>query len=86
MGPEFTLLRFDSAVDVAAPEAAARHRDVPLRVLDIGRPMDTVCHDGLVLSRPDQHVACRGNVLPIDPLALINLVRGASAPDLQLPF
>jgi 2-polyprenyl-6-methoxyphenol hydroxylase-like FAD-dependent oxidoreductase len=79
MGPEFTLLRFDPAVNVAALEAAARHRGVPLRVLDIGRPTDAVCHDGLVLSRPDQHVAWRGNVLPIDPLALIDLVRGAAS-------
>jgi len=78
MGPEFTLLRFDPAVDVRAFEAAARHRGVPLRVLDIGRPADAVSHDGLVLSRPDQHVAWRGNVLPIDPLALIDLVRGAA--------
>jgi 2-polyprenyl-6-methoxyphenol hydroxylase-like FAD-dependent oxidoreductase len=79
MGPEFTLLRFDSAADVAALEAAARHRGVPLRVLDIGRPMDAVCHDGLVLSRPDQHVAWRGGALPIDPLALIDRVRGAAS-------
>ena len=33
---------------------------------------------GLVLSRPDQHVAWRGNDLPADPLALIDRVRGAA--------
>ena len=35
MGPEFTLLRFDSAADVAALETAARTRGVPLKVLDV---------------------------------------------------
>src|SRR5712675_3669269 len=35
MGPEFTLLRFDSEVDVAALELAARDRGVPLKVLDV---------------------------------------------------
>jgi hypothetical protein len=79
MGPEFTLLRFDSAVDVAPLEAAARNRRVPLKVLDIERPTTAVCYDsGLVLSRPDQHVAWRGDELPADSLALIDRVRGAA--------
>jgi hypothetical protein len=79
MGPEFTLLRFDPATDVAALEAAARHRGVPLKVLDIGRPSAAIFYgDGLVLSRPDQHVAWRGDGLPADPLALIDRVRGAA--------
>jgi hypothetical protein len=78
MGPEFTLLRFDAAVDVTALELAARNRGVPLRVLDVARPADAVFDgSGLVLSRPDQHVAWRGDRLPADPLALIDRVRGA---------
>jgi hypothetical protein len=80
MGPEFTLLRFDSAVDATALEAAARERRVPLKVLDV-EPLGTaVFHSRLVLSRPDQHVAWRGDSLPADPLALIDLVRGAREP------
>jgi hypothetical protein len=79
MGPEFTLLRFDPAVDVAELEAAARKRGVPLKVLDIERPNTAIFYDGgLVLSRPDQHVAWRGDRLPADPLALIDRVRGAA--------
>lgn len=76
MGPEFTLLKFDSAADVAALERAARQRGVPLKVLEI-KPTAAV-YDGsrLVLSRPDQHVAWRGDRLPPDPLALIDHVRG----------
>jgi 2-polyprenyl-6-methoxyphenol hydroxylase-like FAD-dependent oxidoreductase len=80
MGPDFTLLRLDSAVDVAPLEAAARNRGVPLKVLDIERPTSAIVYGGgLVLSRPDQHVAWRGNALPADPLALIDRVRGAAS-------
>jgi 2-polyprenyl-6-methoxyphenol hydroxylase-like FAD-dependent oxidoreductase len=77
MGPEFTLLKFDPAVDVAALESAARQRGVPLKVLRI-RPTEAAGYDGsrLVLSRPDQHVAWRSDRLPSDPLALIDHVRG----------
>jgi hypothetical protein len=83
MGPEFTLLRFDSAIDVAAFELAARNRGVPLKLLDIGRSTTakySAMYDGtgLVLSRPDQHVAWRGDSLPADPLALIDRIRGAA--------
>jgi 2-polyprenyl-6-methoxyphenol hydroxylase-like FAD-dependent oxidoreductase len=77
MGPEFTLLRLDPAVDVAAGEAAARDRGVPLKVLDIEPPATATFYGSkLVLSRPDQHVAWRGDALPSDPLGLIDRVRG----------
>jgi hypothetical protein len=66
-------------VDVAALELAARNRGVPLKVLDVERQNAAVCYGGgLVLSRPDQHVAWRGDSLPADPLALIDRVRGAA--------
>jgi 2-polyprenyl-6-methoxyphenol hydroxylase-like FAD-dependent oxidoreductase len=78
MGPEFTLLRFDAALDVAALEAAARRWEVPLRILDVEPPATGDPDHALVLSRPDQHVAWRGNTLPADPLALIDRIRGAS--------
>jgi 2-polyprenyl-6-methoxyphenol hydroxylase-like FAD-dependent oxidoreductase len=79
MGPEFTLLRIDSAVNVAPLEAAARNRGVPLKVLDMTRPASAIFYGGgLVLSRPDQHVAWRGDALPADPLGLIDRVRGAA--------
>jgi 2-polyprenyl-6-methoxyphenol hydroxylase-like FAD-dependent oxidoreductase len=82
MGPEFTLLRFDPAVDVAPLEAAARTRGVPLKLLDMQRQMAAIFYgDGLVLSRPDQHVAWRGDTLPANALALIDLVRGAASRD-----
>jgi hypothetical protein len=78
LGRDFTLIRFDPAVDVAPLQAAARSRGVPLTVLDLERPEASCFHHALVLSRPDQHVAWRGEHLPADPLALIDRVRGAS--------
>jgi 2-polyprenyl-6-methoxyphenol hydroxylase-like FAD-dependent oxidoreductase len=77
MGPEFTLLRADAAIDVTAFERAARNRKVPLRVLDVA-PSAALPFSRLVLSRPDQHVAWRGASLPSDPLALIDHVRGVT--------
>jgi 2-polyprenyl-6-methoxyphenol hydroxylase-like FAD-dependent oxidoreductase len=77
MGPEFTLLRADAAIDVTALERAARNRKVPLRVLDVA-PSAALPFSRLVLSRPDQHVAWRGDSLPSDPLTLIDHVRGVT--------
>jgi hypothetical protein len=80
MGPEFTLLRFVPAADVAPLELAARSRGLPLKILDIGQPNSAIFHGNeLVLSRPDQHVAWRGDRLPADPLGLIDRVRGAAS-------
>ena len=80
MGPEFTLLRLDPAIDVAPVELAARNRGVPLKVLDIPRPTAATCYgSGLVLSRPDQHVAWRGDGPPADSLTLIDRIRGAAS-------
>jgi 2-polyprenyl-6-methoxyphenol hydroxylase-like FAD-dependent oxidoreductase len=77
MGAEFTLLRFDARVDSAALELAARDRGVPLKVLDVARPADGPYREALVLSRPDQHIAWRGDDAPANPLALIDRIRGA---------
>jgi hypothetical protein len=59
---------------------AARNRGVPLRGLDRQRPKAATYYGGgLVLSRPDQHVAWRGDKLPADSLALVDRVRGAAS-------
>ena len=78
MGPEYTLLRFDAQVATAPLEDAAARRGVPLRVLDVhSREAAGLYRHALVLSRPDQHVAWRGDRLPEDPLALVDRIRGA---------
>jgi 2-polyprenyl-6-methoxyphenol hydroxylase-like FAD-dependent oxidoreductase len=80
MGAGFTLLRFDPLIDVAALEAAAHARGVPFKILDIEKA-NAAISDGnaLVLSRPDQHVAWRGDRLPANPVGLIDRVRGAAS-------
>jgi 2-polyprenyl-6-methoxyphenol hydroxylase-like FAD-dependent oxidoreductase len=77
LGPDFTLLRFDQTVDVSNLLAAAERRNVPLTVLDV-TTREPVYAEKLVLSRPDQHVAWRGNAPPADPIALIDRIRGAT--------
>jgi 2-polyprenyl-6-methoxyphenol hydroxylase-like FAD-dependent oxidoreductase len=76
MGPDFTLLRFDPALDVGGLVAAAVARRVPLKVLDIPTTAP-VYAEKFVLSRPDQHVAWRGNAAPADPVELIDRICGA---------
>jgi len=78
LGPDFTLLRFDPAVHVEDLVTAAMRRGVPMRVLDVDADnASTAYRQKLVLSRPDQHVAWRGDAPPRDPLALIDRIRGA---------
>ncbi|MBS0337441.1 MAG: FAD-dependent oxidoreductase [Proteobacteria bacterium] len=79
MGPGYTLLRFDPGVAVDGLEAAARQRGVPLLVLDVDAAESPALYrEKLVLSRPDQHVAWRGDAPPADPLALVDRIRGAT--------
>jgi 2-polyprenyl-6-methoxyphenol hydroxylase-like FAD-dependent oxidoreductase len=80
MGPGFTLLRFDSAVDVSGLQGAAADAGVPLMLLDVeADELPAAYRHKLALSRPDQHIAWRGDEAPADPAALIDLLRGARA-------
>ncbi|WP_428484025.1 FAD-dependent oxidoreductase [Rhodopila sp.] len=83
LGSDFTLLRFDRSLDVTGLLAAAGSRGVPLTLLDLPRK-DDVYDAKLVLSRPDQHVAWRGDEAPANPLELVDRIRGArSQPDVS---
>ncbi|ARQ00735.1 FAD-dependent oxidoreductase [Pseudorhodoplanes sinuspersici] len=79
LGPDYSVLRFDQAVDVTGLVEAAAKRGVPLTVVDVPQDLagDLYRHK-LALVRPDQHIAWRGDTLPPDPMALIDLIRGAS--------
>jgi hypothetical protein len=56
---------------------------VPLKLLDLNaHEAAGLYRHAFVLSRPDQHVAWRGDQLPADPLALVDRIRGA-APSLK---
>jgi 2-polyprenyl-6-methoxyphenol hydroxylase-like FAD-dependent oxidoreductase len=77
-GPEYTLLRFDPSADVAPMIAAARRRGFPLTVLDVASKEAAIFYTTkLVLARPDQHVAWRGDNPPADSLGLVDQLRGA---------
>jgi 2-polyprenyl-6-methoxyphenol hydroxylase-like FAD-dependent oxidoreductase len=81
LGPWFTLLRCDTSVPVEPLFAAAAARGAPLALLDL--PAVEPYDRKLVLSRPDQHVAWRGDALPHDVTELVDMLRGYStrAPD-----
>jgi hypothetical protein len=79
LGPWFTLVRRDPAVAVAPLLEAARARGVPMALLDLDPDEgSTLYRQALVLARPDQHVAWRGDAVPADPLALVDRIRGAA--------
>lgn len=80
----YTLLRFDRDIDASRLEAAAERHRVPLSVLDIesGKDFDAaVYRHALILARPDQHVAWRGQQLPADCAELVDRIRGAAIGD-----
>jgi hypothetical protein len=77
-GPAYTLLRFDPRTDVDALLAAAREKNMPLAVLDVeASRIPGAYRHKLVLCRSDQHVAWRGDAVPENPAALVELLRGA---------
>ncbi len=77
-GTGFTLLRF-ADVDVDPIVAAAADRNVPLVVVDVrDRHARTLYERDLVLIRPDQHVAWRGDTAPADPGSVVDRIRGAA--------
>jgi 2-polyprenyl-6-methoxyphenol hydroxylase-like FAD-dependent oxidoreductase len=78
LGPDYTLLRFDPTVEVSGIVGAAAQRCMRLRVFDVDQPEAKALYARkIVLVRPDQHVAWRGDEAPAAPLDLIDHVRGA---------
>jgi hypothetical protein len=81
-GRSFILLASGPGAPPAGPLlAAAAARGVPLQLEHRPEPAVAARYERpLVLVRPDGHVAWRGDAVPPDPLALIDTVRGATAP------
>jgi 2-polyprenyl-6-methoxyphenol hydroxylase-like FAD-dependent oxidoreductase len=76
LGKEMTLLVLGD-VHVAPLEAAAREAGVPLQVMRIDDAKAArVYRRKLLLVRPDQHVAWRGDRLPDDPKGLFHMLAG----------
>lgn len=78
MGPYYTLLRLLPDLDISGFTRAAAVAGMPLATLDITGPevAESFRHK-LLLVRPDQHVAWRGNDVPADPSRILEIVRGA---------
>jgi hypothetical protein len=77
LGPDHTLLvrTADGSAAARVIGAAFAAAGVPLSTVDLtGR--GSAPAPGLLLVRPDQHVAWRGDAAPADPGALADLVSG----------
>lgn len=67
VGRGYTLLRFDPNVNVSNMLNLAKKMRFPITLLDIALPYEkSVYTHKLVLSRPDLHIAWRGNTPPHD--------------------
>lgn len=77
LGPDYTLLVLDPAAEWQGVAEAAMAAGLPLSVLEIppGKA-DPVYAEKLVIVRPDQHVAWRGDVPPEDAIGLMRLLGG----------
>ena len=84
LGTGFSVLRLADTTDAATLLAAADRRAVPMTLVDLSDHPELRPRYGadLLLVRPDQHVAWRGNVVD-DADALIALVLGANVPARQ---
>ena len=79
LGQGYTLLRFDQTIDVAQLISAADEGGVPLALVDLSPgEAGRAYAEKLVLVRPDQHIAWRGQVAPEHPDALIARITGAA--------
>ena len=77
LGPDYTLLRFDSDIDVSDFMSEAARARVPITLLDVTPSKgDDVYDRSLVLARPDQHVAWRSNRAPENSRELVALISG----------
>jgi hypothetical protein len=77
-GSGYSLLRFDPTANVDGLLETARQRGVPFTLLDLDPEAgDGLYRHRLLISRPDQHVAWRGDEPPADPPVLVDRLRGA---------
>jgi 2-polyprenyl-6-methoxyphenol hydroxylase-like FAD-dependent oxidoreductase len=79
LGPAYTLVRFDRAVDVAPLVDAAACAGVPLTLLDVDRANSSFGFpETLLMVRPDSHIAWRGQAAPQDPDRLFDRLCGVA--------
>ena len=81
MGPWFNLLRIGpDAPAASAFEQAASALGIPLNIVQVGEAAAEELYQAkLLLVRPDQHIAWRGDAIPQDISAVMNAVIGKKA-------
>jgi hypothetical protein len=80
LGPWFTLLRFDRSAEAVRLAEAAATAGVPMTLLDVdAEGAGALYPHKLLLARPDQHVAWRGDRVPDDATGLVDKVTGATS-------
>lgn len=82
LGLGFTLITFDDAsdADAASFAAAARTREVPLAHMKIAEPwIEKLYERRMILVRPDQHVAWRGDAAPANVGELFDRLTGKAS-------
>lgn len=76
-GSGFAVVRQDRAATVDPLLTAAARRGVSVSLIDVDRAeLQPAYRHALVVIRPDQHVAWRGDALPPDPVDLIDKLTG----------
>ncbi len=72
LGPNYTLIRFNSSVDVSGLEDSS----LPVKVIDANRSARDEFEHDLLLVRADAHIAWRGDSLPSDLDTLVKVLTG----------
>lgn len=76
LSDQFTLIRFGD-IDIFALKLAAKEQNFPLTVLDIRDDHAAKIYEKkLILVRPDQHVAWRGDEIPKDVEVILKKISG----------
>ncbi|WP_395700924.1 FAD-dependent oxidoreductase [Aquabacterium sp.] len=76
-GSDYTLLRTQPDADTTALMRAAAAGGLPLTLLNLsGETLPSAYRHRLLICRPDQHVAWRGDDPPAEPMALVDRLRG----------
>jgi 2-polyprenyl-6-methoxyphenol hydroxylase-like FAD-dependent oxidoreductase len=80
LGPDYTLVRFRPQINAAPLMRAAAAVGLPLKLLDVEPHQRLKApRTPLIIVRPDQMIAWRGDAAPADPAKLVDRLRGAAA-------
>ena len=79
LGPWFSLLRFDEAIDTEPWTTSAALNGIPLAIVELPSHLQERYGAPLLLVRPDQHVAWRGGPQH-NPAVVLRTVSGLVAP------